>query len=108
MIWPWTSQTPVNDATNFSIVVTDCSVGLNELNDVSVSIYPNPATDNFKVKSQLTAKMTLVGMDGKTIATKSANENTETNFDLTNLNSGVYFLTVKTAKGLNSFKMIKK
>jgi hypothetical protein len=108
MIWPWTSQTPVNDATNFSIVVTDCSVGLNELNDASVSIYPNPATDNFKVKSQLAAKISLIGMDGKNIETKTANNNTEVNFDLTNLNSGVYFLHVSNANGLSTFKVIKK
>ncbi len=108
MIWPWTSQTPVNDATNFSIVVTDCSVGLNELNDASVSIYPNPATDNFTVKSKLAAKISLIGIDGKNIETKTVNNNTEVNFDLTNLNSGVYFLHVSNANGLSTFKVIKK
>ena len=80
----------------------------NELQKNKISIFPNPFSTNFNIKSDdIVSNYTLIDISGKQlIATSSKNE--LDNLAL-QLNSGVYFLNLNFEKGQTvNFKLIKE
>lgn len=76
----------------------------------SISIYPNPATNDLTV-THLAAKpnstVTITGVDGKQLLSqKLVSGTTQSTIDISNLNNGVYILTIKNSD-INTIKFIK-
>ncbi|SDW09262.1 Por secretion system C-terminal sorting domain-containing protein [Lutibacter oricola] len=72
----------------------------------SLSVYPNPATSQFHIKitNQLELKsISLINNIGQQVLVTSKN-----NIDVTNLNSGVYFVKIETDKGNTVKKLVIK
>ena len=73
--------------------------------NVNINIYPNPTTGNFTVKVlQETKKVCVLNAVGQVIEEKKTGNNYETVFNLNK--SGLYFVQVTTAKGIETKKVI--
>jgi len=94
-----------------SICYTITNVGTTKLNnDLSIVIYPNPATDyiqieiNLNYNEQVSAK--LLDITGKLLIQKYFTN--ETKFDTKLLNEGVYILMIETERDIVTKKIIIK
>lgn len=129
-MWSYTSSTGVvtcNPANGFSGVTTlnysicdagalcdngtvtftvQSNVGLTENKTNITRIYPNPVKDILSIETAAkVAKISVFGIDGKEISTYKA----DTKINVSNLNSGIYFLVITTENGLVSkSKFIKE
>ncbi|MDI1316555.1 S8 family serine peptidase [Flavobacterium sp.] len=103
--------TLVGGSQNYSLVATSTNgLGLNSRDyDNSVFIYPNPAQDvlNFEIKSDvILSDISLSDISGKQIY-KSTNA-IGNSIDVSNLSSGVYFITFKSDSNSITKKFIKR
>lgn len=85
--------------------------GLDTINDISISIYPNPTYGLLMVSANLDdnsapINMSLLSFGGKLIDEKTMTSRT-TEFDLTSLPSGVYFLILNGKEERHVWKIIK-
>lgn len=85
---------------------TNCSLGIDDFGtEVSVSVYPNPATSQLGISSKMViASITLVDITGKEIARPELNNNS---IDISYLNKGLYFLQIETPSGSVVEKFVK-
>lgn len=79
-----------------------CSVGINELNFLEISIYPNPTDNLIHIDFDLStnsvnAEFELLNITGKIILKKSLNQ-LSTQIDLSNYPKGMYFVKVESDK----------
>lgn len=75
----------------------------------SVSIFPNPTLDNVKIISHENIESYLLfSLNGKNIISESTINTKELNIDLSNLNSGVYILSIQSNNKSNKIKLVKK
>jgi hypothetical protein len=75
----------------------------------SISVYPNPATSvvNLSSKDGLTFEnVTIVDVNGRTVKTVAVNQ-TQSQINVSDLNSGVYFMNIETNEGKTVKKFIK-
>lgn len=73
-----------------------------------ISIYPNPSSDKIFINSESKIlNVKLLDMEGRLLITKNVNEDS-TDLDITNLERGVYIVTVKAALKSFTTKIIKK
>jgi PKD repeat protein len=92
--------------TSFCYLIT--TVGITENSDhFNFSVFPNPTDDYIKVNITEKATIEILNIDGQIIKTIN-NEGIETTINLVNFSSGVYFIKVKTDKGITIDKLIKK
>lgn len=74
-------------------------------------IYPNPATDNLTVvfaKETLNARVTLTNTLGQIVKTKVENATEQTSLDVSNLTTGVYFVTAEAGGTTEVYKVFIK
>lgn len=85
--------------------INSCNVGINETKTINVVVYPNPANQLITIESDnAIAEIQLQSIDGKTIATAA---NT-TQLNISNLNAGIYIITVKLSdNSIYTTKVIK-
>ncbi|MBN9313613.1 MAG: hypothetical protein BGO40_12180 [Chryseobacterium sp. 39-10] len=76
----------------------------------SVNVYPNPFTDNLKIKckNQNIQDILLYDLNGELIKDIKSINKKEFEFKPINLPSSMYLLMVITNKGIQTFKIIKK
>jgi hypothetical protein len=81
------------------------TAGIYENKILSLSVYPNPATDFLNVtindKLQQGAKLSIFDFKGSKLLDKSISSNTE-KLNISTLNKGIYLLNISTEKGLVS------
>ena len=115
-----TSQTfTVTANGTYAVVVTnasDCSdtsdcveidyIGLNELTDASIAVFPNPTRDNVTITmSSVEATITVVDAQGKLLQeTVIANGG---KVDLSAYETGIYFLRIRTVNGSAMERVVK-
>jgi hypothetical protein len=99
-------------ADNTAIYIAN-SIGIsqNSTKENLISIYPNPAKNSINIKVQSSDKINeqieIIDNLGKTVAAQNLNsELTQVNIET--LNSGFYFVKVKSDKGINTFRFIKQ
>ncbi|NQX98180.1 MAG: T9SS type A sorting domain-containing protein [Flavobacteriales bacterium] len=87
---------------------TNCgTVGINELSNESLSVYPNPAKNQLTItnnQSQI-LNISIIDITGKTVKTIIGNVST---VNVSGLTKGIYFLQVQTEKGLLNSKFIRE
>ena len=87
-----------------NVVENSSSLSVNEFNQNSIRVYPNPVNDilNISSDSQL-SEVKLFNVLQQEVLRTNSTQNTQ--LDLSSLNSGIYFLYVK---GDNDAKLIRK
>lgn len=81
------------------------NVGLDEFNSMNLSIYPNPATDKVMVKLEGTFGYELINVYG-TIVASAFNLNNAIEIDLTQFNSGSYFIRLTNASSTETHSLV--
>jgi len=79
-------------------------LGITKVNTLTVSAYPNPASDVLTVNIEQPATLQLINAVGEIVTT--ANINGTTNINVSSLNKGLYFLTVTADSGSTTQKII--
>lgn len=80
-----------------------------DFNINTVSIYPNPASNNLNVKSSNNSfikKISIYDLKGSIALTKNISGLTETNISINLLQSGIYMVKVTSAKGISIIKKL--
>lgn len=85
--------------------VSHATVGVNEMNSIAWSAYPNPFNGNLIVQSEQSGTITITNGIGQQVAQEMVDGSTQ--LDLSNLSSGVYYATIETAEGKNTQKIVK-
>ncbi len=76
-------------------------IGIDELDQTSIRIYPNPTENNFIIEGEDIYSVKIVDIIGKVILQKIIIDS-EITIDLKNETKGVYFVSVKTNKGIST------
>ena len=94
-----------------SVINCDSLMGLNEQSNISFTISPNPASEVLKITLPLnlnTTAFTIVNTMGTIVKQeKSSAPQNEMVINIANLPRGVYFVKVKTNKGVGFKKFLK-
>jgi hypothetical protein len=105
------SGSDINGCSNSDTVlvtVIDCT-GMEEQNDVTVSVYPNPIQDvlHFDFNQVISGGIELLSVEGKIISFVEINELEAYQMDLTSLAFGPYFIRMNLNGQVKSIKVIK-
>lgn len=93
--WVYVWETPVLPVTEyFSVEEVDASY---------MTVYPNPATEVLYVNAENVQRVEIYDMAGRMVMTSF-----ESVVDLRNIESGVYFVTVKTENAAKTTKLVVK
>lgn len=110
---PFIGQQPVEVPTSFSgyrIVLG--TAGTIEQFIAPITVSPNPSNDIINVggitSSTKAKSVSIVNLEGKIIAEKEVSTATNISFDLTGVKSGMYFVNVAHASGVETVKFIKE
>ncbi len=99
---------PADESSLGSVVVTSNSLAVSDFSTIDVSLFPNPTTHNLNIQSdkQITA-LVIYNTLGQVVMNASPKK---TNFSLetSNLNTGVYFVSLKTDTASKTMKFIKQ
>jgi hypothetical protein len=97
------SATCESDSSNVEEVIF---IGIDQVNEGKISIYPNPATDNVQVKSDFTiTSIDVLNYIGQTVYTRQNVSDKNVKINVANLTPGVYFLKVNTVEGVRTVKI---
>ncbi|MDG1915722.1 MAG: T9SS type A sorting domain-containing protein [Crocinitomix sp.] len=83
-----------------------CQVGIEELNGLAVSIYPNPTKDNIIIQSPEAFVYSIVTINGKTILNGNGVKNEE--ISLSEFAKGIYFVHLTIEDQTKTIKVIKQ
>ena len=110
---PLLGQQPVDVPTSFSgyrIVLG--TAGTIEQFIAPITVSPNPANDLIKIEGITSYtkanSVSIVNVEGKVIANKELSNGSDVSFDLTGVKSGMYFVYVSHASGVETVKFIKE
>lgn len=99
---------PADESSLGSVVVTSNSLAVSDFSTIDVSLFPNPTTHNLNIQSdkQITA-LIIYNTLGQVVMNASPKK---TNFSIetSNLNTGVYFVSLKTDTASKTMKFIKR
>jgi hypothetical protein len=79
----------------------------NEFQTESITLFPNPASDNFTINTTKLVNVEIVNMLGKLVKSVQ-NVDASTSVDVSNLDAGVYFVKVLGENATQTIKLIKK
>jgi glucose/arabinose dehydrogenase len=80
-----------------------------DFNTNTISIYPNPASDNLNIKStnnNLIKSISIYDLKGSTVLTKDNIGISENNISINSLLSGIYMVNVISVKGISIIKKL--
>jgi hypothetical protein len=81
------------------ITINDC-VGINELTNNNVSIYPNPSNGEFMVTNNVDINtISITDAQGKVVHSMNNLNLNKVNVDITNLEKGMYLINIETVNG---------
>ena len=113
-LFPGLPPTPVTQSTSFQgykIIVSNTTGTIDENGASLLSAYPNPSKDNVSINGLQTlisaSEISLYNVEGKILAKRNVGDNVE-NFDMSDLNAGIYFVNITHANGFESIKIIKE
>jgi hypothetical protein len=89
-----------------TVMVTFPAVGMNELTNGQIMIYPNPANDVVNIKSDYNiTRVDVMNFVGQNVYTNTNVEAMTTKINVSTLKAGVYFVKVTTTEGVRSVKI---
>ena len=86
---------------DFAVRVQD-PVGVEE-EEINLTVFPNPANDIVNISTTENYTLTITDINGKKIDSQVENDR----LDISNFNSGIYFLRISTDKGNKTIKLVK-
>lgn len=92
------------DAILFDDIYVGTGVGIEDVDNVNVSVYPNPANDVLNIEGEGIQEVELMDVNGRTVMT-TANAGS---LNISNLASGIYVVRVITNNGISTQKIVKK
>jgi hypothetical protein len=111
-LFPGLPPTPVQQSTSFTgykIVIG--SAGTIEKIIAPLKVLPNPATSQITIEgitSSLNANsVTITNLEGKILSKRDLKTNSSNIFDISELQSGIYFANVYHASGVEKVKFVK-
>jgi len=101
------ASTFVNDVTGGNITI-DTNISIEDINNNSISVYPNPANNVLFVKNMNNiSEISIINILGQTVQNINVKgENTEIN--ISNLTNGMYFIKFNNTNGAKSIKSFVK
>jgi len=76
--------------------------------DVSPIIHPNPAKDKITIsKFAKNNRVAIIDVSGRVFEIKLASDQENTNLDISNLKSGIYFITIQNRSKQKTVRFIK-
>lgn len=104
--------TVTDEAGNFSnclfTVLVNTFVGINELNNSGIFIYPNPAESKIFIESAKTIKSVIIkDIIGRTVYTNREFINKKA-IDLSEIKKGIYFISIQTNEVTYTTKFVKE
>jgi hypothetical protein len=95
-----------NEVVNSNIVDL-ATLSINENSIKQFKLYPNPATDYFRISNIEKANVVITDVTGKVVLqTEGVDENSIIN--VSNLNSGIYLVNIKNESMNETIKFVKK
>jgi hypothetical protein len=89
-----------------TILVTFPAVGMNELTNGQIMIYPNPATEVVNVKSDFNiTRIDVMNFVGQTVYTNTDVSSKSAKLNVVTFKPGVYFVKVSTSEGIRTVKI---
>ncbi|MBI5218008.1 MAG: T9SS type A sorting domain-containing protein, partial [Bacteroidia bacterium] len=85
----------------------DCPLGINDIPEQNINIYPNPANNNIEIEGLQAGKIEIMNLQGQVIK-KIVVSNTKSNIDISKLSGGVYTMRIKSDKEIITKKLIKE
>ena len=79
-------------------------VGINDVNNINVAVYPNPASDKLNIEGEGISEVQLMDINGRTVMTA----NNGGMLNIASLTNGVYVIRVVTAEGVHTQKIVKQ
>ena len=107
---PYVAYYDAVDSGRATVTYYDGPVGINELHQSMLSIYPNPATDKITVEtSEGTPEsyLSLVNIEGQQFITHQITQ-PKTQIDISNLVSGIYFVRLTNKSTVSVEKFVKQ
>ncbi len=97
-----------NETTQTAVVTVVGNVGIKDAEAIEGSVYPNPTYGLVNMELNTFAdELTVMDITGKTVLRKF-NPGQEISVDLSEFNSGIYVIHVKTGEKVQYFKVVKK
>ena len=107
---PYVAYTDFSNSQKATVKYYNAPAGVHELAPLQVSIYPNPATDKIAIEISGNPKqssLSIVNIEGQQLLTRQITE-PQTQIDISNLPSGVYFVRVISERTVEVGKIIKE
>lgn len=94
--------------TNNYTTTVQATASTRDVQDRTVSIYPNPASNMVNIRADYSIEsLQLFDLQGREVLSKNFEDaDMQRSVDLGNIHSGVYFLRASTSKGTNTQKLI--
>ena len=105
VIWTVTDIAGNETTCEFDVQV-NAFVGINDLSEIGINIYPNPSTGIFTIETEGNFDVTITNLSGKVIS-KLHNFKTS-KVDLSNHANGVYFIKFQNDEIVKTIKLIKQ
>jgi hypothetical protein len=103
-IMKFLSNDPATPVLDVPVTLDVVGVGIPELGNLGIMIYPNPAQDNLNIVTNGTFnKVTITDFAGKVVCTSNSKT-----INISALSNGVYFVKVETSQGISNTKFVKK
>ena len=97
-----------NETTCEFDVLVNNYVGISDLSEIGISIYPNPSNGIFNIETEGNYEVTITDISGKVIQRKDVACNVSTTIDLTNNANGIYFIKFQNNEVVKTIKIIKQ
>ena len=91
-----------------NIKMVTAPVGLKKNDAVSLSVYPNPATDQINVQAKGMNSVTVLDVLGKSVKSIRLQGEDRVTISVEDLSQGVYFITIEASGGSKTTKFLKK
>jgi hypothetical protein len=97
----------IDDPTVFAADESECALGLENISETAISIYPNPAFEQFSIVAENILQIELYFLKGERLL-KRTHYTASQPIDISSLAAGVYILKLQTPQGISSRKLVKR
>jgi hypothetical protein len=87
---------------------SDCPAGIDELDGISIGVYPNPASSELTISTTLTTGTAFITNILGAVVSTSVDLSTTKNIDISTLSPGAYYLNVTTGGQKATVVFVKK
>lgn len=109
---PFSGQNAFYDTTaSYTVKLAQPSLNITSSSINTFSIFPNPASKNLNLKFEdnlENVSLKVVSLTGQTMLEKRNLSGLDFNFDVSGLNSGLYFIEIKSNEGTFTSKFVKQ